>query len=95
MSESQIWYGNFYEDWNQYQADGGAGNSNYNRMNNNNILIPYWHNPNLNLSTWIDPMFILSVLKTNHVENSIDMIPLSWHEIEDTPFIQVSLIDLI
>ena len=52
---------------------------------------PYWHNPDLNLSTWEDPMFILSVFKQNHLKNSLEMIPHSWQNIEGTPFIEVAM----
>lgn len=74
LSKSQIFYGNFFEDWTEYQTPEGMS---------------YWHNSDLNLSTWDDPQFILSILKSNHVENSLDMIPDHWDSIEGTPFIEL------
>ena len=76
MSRSQIFYGNFIEDWHHYQTPEG---------------ISYWHNPNNGISTWEDPNFILSVLKSNHVENSLEMIPESWINIENTPFLELKM----
>ncbi|CAI2360693.1 unnamed protein product [Moneuplotes crassus] len=73
---SQIYYGNFYEDWTEYALEDGR---------------PYWHNADLGLSTWDDPMFILEVLKKNHIKNSIDMIPHYWKNIENTPFIELEM----
>lgn len=43
------------------------------------------------MSTWEDPQFILSVLKSNQVENSLEMIPERWVVMEGTPFLELSM----